>query len=97
MSIEDLCVFLGQFQFFVATCIKGVTVFLLGKRASEWASVILALLLGTDVVTLLNWKVQFASGTRKKFDSTLGYPGEDICVQSPNLSRQSILLLLIQS
>ena len=96
MSIEDFCMFLDQFQFFVVTCLKGVAVFLLGKRASEWASVFLVLLLGTNVGNLPIRKVQSASRRRKKFDITLGYPGEDICVQSSATSRQSISLLLIQ-
>ena len=88
MSVEDLCVFLAIFQFLVVRfkeCLETLHIqvaeSLLCDQADEWAASILVPCVGIYVLACFR-ESRLAPRKRKLFDSTKGYPGEDVGVQS---------------
>ena len=88
MSVEDLCVFLAFFQFVVVRfkeCLEVLYIQVAGSlhcdQADEWTASILIRCVGVYVLTWFR-ESRFTPRKRKVFDSTKGYPDEDVGVQS---------------
>ena len=88
MFVEDLCVLIAFCQFLVERfkeCLEALHIRVAGSlrcnQADEWTASILFRFVGVYVLISF-WDSRSTPRKRQPFDSTKGYPGEDVAVQS---------------
>ena len=89
MSVEDLCVLIAIFQFLVVRFKESLEVLhiqvagsLRCDQADEWEASTLVLCVDVYALTCFRRESRLTPRKRQSFDSTKGYPGEDVGVQS---------------
>ena len=89
MFFEDLCVFLAFCQFLterLKECLEVLHIRVAGSlfcdQADKWAASILVRCVGVYALACFRGS-RSTPRKRQSFDSTKGYPGEDVAVQSP--------------